>query len=118
MDQQRTATVRPAAGRDSDANGRRVTRGGFNMHAHHRTVAGEPLRANAQPVESFFQTQFKLCRFGVRMAGADRTQYRFTGQHGGGFNGGGDPHTDQHRRAGVDATSVEMFSKTNFTTPS
>lgn len=71
MDQQRTATVRPAAGGDRHANGGRVTRGGFDMYAHHRAIAGQPLWADPQTVEALFQTQLQLSRFRIRMASAD-----------------------------------------------
>lgn len=54
------------------ANGGRVTRGGFDMYAHHRAIAGQPLWADPQTVEPLFQTQLQLSRFRIRMAGADR----------------------------------------------
>ena len=67
MNQQRAATVGPAAGRDGNADSRRVARGGFDMHAHHRAITGQSLRTNAQTVKSFFQTQFQFGRFRIRM---------------------------------------------------
>ena len=67
MNQQRAATVCPAAGRNGNADSRRMACGGFDMHAHHRAIPGQPLRANAQTVQPFFQTQFQFGRFRIRM---------------------------------------------------
>lgn len=52
-----TRKIRPKIA-PNHANGGRVTRGGFDMYAHHRAIAGQPLWADPQTVEALFQTQF------------------------------------------------------------
>ncbi len=74
-----TRKIRPKIA-PNHANGGRVTRGGFDMYAYHRAIAGQPLWADPQTVEALFQTQFQLNLSGVSFSASSRFRLLATPQ--------------------------------------
>lgn len=66
-----TRKIRPKIA-PNHANGGRVTRGGFDMYAYHRAIAGQSLWAEPQTVEALFQTQLQLNLSGVSFSASSR----------------------------------------------